>query len=118
MLCRHGVAIVNDPGTRCGRALCDLPQHWRLSARGREREPRPAAPPRGKHTPTPLPAAPRTLHPPDALHVHAMHSLFMAATTLCSFLALFFSPRIERHISTFMFYERSRTAVGTFFGCN
>lgn len=44
---------------------------------------RAAAAPPGKHTPTPLPAPPRP-HPPGALHVHAMHSLFMAATTLCS----------------------------------
>lgn len=56
------------------------------------REPRPPlravnTPPRGAP-----PAAPRTPHvPAAALHVHAMHSLFMAATTLCSFLEEFFS---------------------------
>ena len=75
----------------CDRARWDLPQHWRWRGAGR--------PPLAVNTPpraprAPAPRAPRRRPPrprPGALHVHAMHSLFMAATTLC-FYAGFLAP--------------------------
>ncbi|CAH0717260.1 unnamed protein product, partial [Brenthis ino] len=75
------------------RTWWDLPQHWRW--RGASRPPLAVnTPPRPSSAdPLPPPSVPAP-HPrpphPVALHVHAMHSLFMAATTLCfsgSFLA-------------------------------
>lgn len=60
MFGRRRVSNVNDDQARCGRALCDLPQHWQR--RGAYHAA--AAPPRGKHTPRPTPPAPAARAPP------------------------------------------------------
>lgn len=111
----RGVVIENVQIGRCGRARCDLPQHCRWRARSRSARPPP--PSRGKHTPRPSPRARTALPSPGALHVHAMHSLFMAATTLCSFLMLFFSPQKRaphKHFLYFMSSSRPGRAVLSF----
>lgn len=108
----RGVVIENVKIARCGRARCDLPQHcrcrWRQPALARHR------PPPALAVNTPLPPRPHVPHTPGALHVHAMHSLFMAATTLCSFLMLFFSPQKRaphKHFLYFMSDSRPGRAV-------
>lgn len=84
MLCRHEVTFKNEDSATYDRTKWDLPQHWRW--RGASRPPLAVNTPPRPSLARPHPArhTPRLDPRPGALHVHAMHSLFMAATTLCS----------------------------------
>lgn len=98
MFGRRGVSNVNDGRARCGRALCDLPQHWqRRGARPARtmRQPplravnTPHAPPRPRPRPAPRPADAR------ARNAFAFYGRYYIM-----FLPAFLAA--QRHISTFL----------------
>ncbi|KAG7305409.1 hypothetical protein JYU34_009478 [Plutella xylostella] len=95
MFVRVDVARWNDVRLRDERAACDLPQHW-LSGAAAPRVNTPPAPGRAPRAP-PRPRARTPRSPRAALHVHATHSLFTTATTLCSFLLVFLATQGAPH---------------------